>query len=291
MPWANVTGRPTALSQFTNDSGFITSSGNAATASVATALAKDGDTAHPMTFHWNGQGGQPTWVWGGEDASNVYVYNPSNFTVYNSAHAVRDQNGNVINSTYATKTEVDKKLGKNGGTLTGTLIAQDVPIFGHINNGSRAAFVCSRLQGYDAGIGENGEDFTTYFGSVENFSTGKWITPHYTTKWKFQGEVIADTLSGSLAWGNVSGRPTALSQFTNDSGFITSSGHCASATTATTAYIVQENPSTDDVEIKNTGDGYINIRASSTNGYSGIVFHDGDGNYVSLQDILDYIAY
>ena len=27
------------------------------------------------------QGGQPTWVWGGNDSSNMYVYNPSNFSV------------------------------------------------------------------------------------------------------------------------------------------------------------------------------------------------------------------
>ena len=32
-------------------------------------------------MHWNGQGGQPTWLWGGNDASNMYVYNPSNFSV------------------------------------------------------------------------------------------------------------------------------------------------------------------------------------------------------------------
>ena len=34
-----------------------------------------------MTFHWSGQGGQPTWLWGGNNASDMYVYNPSNFHV------------------------------------------------------------------------------------------------------------------------------------------------------------------------------------------------------------------
>lgn len=34
-----------------------------------------------MRFHWSGQGGQPTWLWGGNDGENMYVYNPSNFTV------------------------------------------------------------------------------------------------------------------------------------------------------------------------------------------------------------------
>jgi len=35
--------------------------------------------------------------------------------------------------------------------------------------------------------------------------------------------------AGSVAWTNVSGRPTNVSSFTNDSGYITSSGSCASA--------------------------------------------------------------
>lgn len=34
-----------------------------------------------MRFHWAGQGGQPTWLWGGNDGENMYVYNPSNFNV------------------------------------------------------------------------------------------------------------------------------------------------------------------------------------------------------------------
>lgn len=38
--------------------------------------------------------------------------------------------------------------------------------------------------------------------------------------------------ASSVAWSNVSGRPTKLSQFTNDTGYITSSGSCAYATSA-----------------------------------------------------------
>lgn len=38
------------------------------------------DSAY-MRMHWSGQSGQPTWLWGGNDASNMYVYNPSNFSV------------------------------------------------------------------------------------------------------------------------------------------------------------------------------------------------------------------
>jgi len=45
------------------------------------ALARHGDNA-PMYFNWSGQGGQPPWLWGGSDGTNMYVYNPSNFSVW-----------------------------------------------------------------------------------------------------------------------------------------------------------------------------------------------------------------
>lgn len=32
-------------------------------------------------WNWSGQGGQPNWLWGGNDGTNMYVYNPSNFSV------------------------------------------------------------------------------------------------------------------------------------------------------------------------------------------------------------------
>ena len=38
--------------------------------------------------------------------------------------------------------------------------------------------------------------------------------------------------AGAVAWSNVSGRPTAVSSFTNDSGYITSSGSCSYANSA-----------------------------------------------------------
>lgn len=41
-------------------------------------------------WYWSGQSGQPSWLWGGNDGSNMYVYNPSNFSVNyaNTAGAV-----------------------------------------------------------------------------------------------------------------------------------------------------------------------------------------------------------
>jgi len=90
VPWTGVTGRPTALSGLTNDVAFANSTnslginGNASTATLATkasTLSSGGGNGTAMTFNWSGQSGQPSWLWGGNDGTNMYVYNPSNFTV------------------------------------------------------------------------------------------------------------------------------------------------------------------------------------------------------------------
>ena len=53
---------------------------------VAAKLGQSGNVAIPMTFYWNGQGGQPNWIWGGNDGTNMYVYSPSNFSVSNAGY-------------------------------------------------------------------------------------------------------------------------------------------------------------------------------------------------------------
>lgn len=61
--------------------------GNAASATLATkasTLSQGGGTGSAMTFNWSGQSGQPSWLWGGNDGVNHYVYNPANFDVSSS---------------------------------------------------------------------------------------------------------------------------------------------------------------------------------------------------------------
>jgi hypothetical protein len=48
--------------------------------------------------------------------------------------------------------------------------------------------------------------------------------------------------ANSVAWTNVSGRPTAVSSFTNDSGYLTASGTIANATSATQVVTIQDDP-------------------------------------------------
>ncbi len=65
--------------------------GKLSTGGTAAAASKLMLGSRATTFNWNGQGGQPEWLFGanessitGSSTSNVYVYNPSNFWV---AHA------------------------------------------------------------------------------------------------------------------------------------------------------------------------------------------------------------
>lgn len=66
----------------------------AGTATTAAMLGRSGNTGKPMTFNWSGQGGQPSWLWGGNDGRDMYVYNPSNFSVNTATTAYKIRIGN-----------------------------------------------------------------------------------------------------------------------------------------------------------------------------------------------------
>ena len=96
IAWDNVSGKPTIPSdtnQLTNGAGYITTDGAAYPRSVGGVT---------MNFDWRGQGGQPTWLWGGEDGTNMYVYNPVNFSVnYANSTGYVQGNNNSANAANA----------------------------------------------------------------------------------------------------------------------------------------------------------------------------------------------
>ena len=57
-----------------------TLNGNATSANTATT-AVNASKLNGQIFNWSGLGGQPNWVYGGNDGTNLYVYNPSNWSV------------------------------------------------------------------------------------------------------------------------------------------------------------------------------------------------------------------
>lgn len=48
-------------------------------------------------WNWSGQAGQPSWIWGSNDGTNMFVYNPSNFSVNYANSAGSVAWGNVQN--------------------------------------------------------------------------------------------------------------------------------------------------------------------------------------------------
>lgn len=63
---------------------------NAIVYNARTLANGGGQGGTPMTFHYSGQGGQPTWVWGSNDGgggNNNYVWNPANFYVAYATNA------------------------------------------------------------------------------------------------------------------------------------------------------------------------------------------------------------
>ena len=78
---------------------------SAANADYATSAGTLYINERPATWHWNGQEGQPEWLWGGNDGTNMYVYNPANFSV------------NYANSAYISTAVSGVWFGRNNQTV------------------------------------------------------------------------------------------------------------------------------------------------------------------------------
>ena len=72
-------------------------------ATAANKLRREGGV--DTSWYWNGQGGQPGWLWGGNDGTNMYVYNPANFSV------------NYANSAYISTAVSGVWFGRNNQTV------------------------------------------------------------------------------------------------------------------------------------------------------------------------------
>lgn len=108
----NAVGKQTA--RITASGGFTgTFYGNASTSTTAAKLGRGGNTGVPMTFNWSGQNGQPSWLWGGNDGSNMYVYNPSNFSV-NYAKSAATSSSCSGNASTASKLATARNIALGG---------------------------------------------------------------------------------------------------------------------------------------------------------------------------------
>lgn len=81
-----------------------------------------------MVFNWSGQGGQPTWIWGGNDGVNMYVYNPANWSVNyaNSAGTAGNVGG------WTAQAIIDNAYAVGYNRTRDYLLAEHVPVGGYV---------------------------------------------------------------------------------------------------------------------------------------------------------------
>ena len=87
---------------------FNTIDGNRATVDCYAVTASVAETARyvrnsggqDMRFYWDGQSGQPQWLWGSNDGVNIKVWNPSSFSVnYANSAGSAPANGGTATAT------------------------------------------------------------------------------------------------------------------------------------------------------------------------------------------------
>lgn len=119
---SQITDFPTSLPA---KGGTADSATTAGTATTAAKLGRNGNTDIPMTFNWSGQDGQPSWLWGGNDGSNMYVYNPSNFSVNRASKAgTADVANALLHRGDITNTDTFQNVMNNDGKWTITDLYQ-----------------------------------------------------------------------------------------------------------------------------------------------------------------------
>ena len=93
--------------------------------------------------------------------------------------------------------------------------------------------------------------------------------------------------AGAVAWTNVSGRPTALSSFTNDVGYVTSSG--VTSVSGTTGRITSSGGATPAIDLATAGAGAATyssgISAISVDAYGRVTSVSGSAGYVTSSGV------
>ena len=168
----------------------------------AARLGRNGNAGYPMTFNWAGKTGQPTWLWGGENGEDMYVYNPRNFSV-NYAESAGSVNWAGIKDTpstyppagdsgYYVKNETLTNVNLNNVVktgvyhLTGTLTNNPI-------NGNATLYV-------EFDVGTPYQIFIPDYMYVmykRNYSNGSWGNWQELNTWRPLGTGASDACAGN----------------------------------------------------------------------------------------------
>lgn len=188
--------------------------------------------AMPTSYwSWSGQSGQPTWVWGGNDYGQYKVWDPANFNV-NSAKAI---------SSSGTITMISGTAKHPSGFTVGDIYSSSYPFsYGSTwrYQGTFGVELIFNGLGGDAGVGTG----HMYFRTRSDWATSTWgdwkhllDSSNYTTytvtktgtgasgTWGINISGNAATAS-SVAWGNVSGKPSSYTPASHTHSYLPLSG-------------------------------------------------------------------
>ncbi len=152
--------------------------------------ASNADTIDGHHFHWDGKGGQPTWLWGANDYGNSYVYNPSNFSVNYANSAGTANYAHYLNTVAGNEIRIHNATGlTNGGSLwlgwawaDGSKTVTKDWYIGNFSGGGLANVYASTFNGT-----LNGNATTTSYpaGFVQRASTSSWgaVQSGLITEW------------------------------------------------------------------------------------------------------------
>ena len=250
--FASLTSKPTTISGYGITDAITTGNIGSQSVNYATYAAYVENDSYYMRFHWSGLNGQPTWLWGGDEGENMYVYDPSNFSVNyaNSAGSLSSMNISQFTNNSGYLTAESDTL----ATVTGRGATTSTPITVTGSEGREVAvYIPSSystddlVSGHEYGWyadhwrlgmtrsgGAQGADFVVQWNAARRLSLtngGNLTVTGTISSTNFSG-----THSGSSSGTNtgdqtnISGNAataTALtsmniSQFTNNSGYITS---------------------------------------------------------------------
>ena len=190
-------------------------------------------------WNWSGQSGQPSWLWGSNDGVNMYVWNPSNFSV-NYANSA----GSTIYITPQSYTPTSDTVGGHKDGLVNWLNTDSTTGIG--KNIIISESIISQWDNDSAKPYPSSVYAMIKIGGGYNYSTyGQWLLSSYNqTRLGVVGR--SDSVWSSIKWiAWTSDIPTKISQLTNDSGYITSSGSCNYANSAGNADTVDNMHASD----------------------------------------------
>lgn len=174
----------------------VGSATNATYASTAgRAYPRRADNGADLNFNWTSQTGQPPYLWGGSDGTNMYVYNPSNFSVSSAGSATNaTYAGSATNATYASSAG-------NAGAATNAGYATSAGNAGYATNAGYAASAGNAGYATSAGYASSAGNVTN--GAAFN-SVGSYVWASLAA-YDSQGSSFApgDSIAGSklTAWG------------------------------------------------------------------------------------------